>query len=65
MKENADDLVSELSKRGFTPVVVGETVQGRDRFRVLAGTDLEAEAAKALLKNLSEQGFGGFIVSDR
>ena len=36
MKENADDLVTELSKRGFAPVVLHETTQGKDRYRVLA-----------------------------
>ena len=65
MKENADDLVSELSKRGFAPAVVRESVQGKDRYRVLAGTGLEAEAAKAVLKKLSDEGFRGFIVTDR
>ena len=65
MKENADDLVSELSKRGFAPVVVHETVQGKDRYRVLAGTGLDTEAAKATLKKLSEEGFRGFVVADK
>ena len=65
MKENADDLLSELSKRGFAPVVVRERAQGRDRYRVLAGAGLEAEAAKALLKRLSAEGFSGFIVTEK
>jgi cell division septation protein DedD len=65
MKENTDDLVSELSKRGFAPTVLHETVQGKDRYRVLAGTGLEAEGARALLKKLSDAGFSGFIVTDR
>jgi cell division septation protein DedD len=65
MKENADDLVAELSKRGFAPVVVYETVQGRDRYRVLAGTGLETDAAKSVLKRLSGEGYGGFIIADK
>ncbi len=65
MKENADDLLSELSRRGFAPVVVRETVLGKDRYRVLAGTGLEAEAARAILKRLSDEGFRGFVVADK
>jgi cell division septation protein DedD len=62
MKENADDLVSELNKRGFSPVVVHETAQGKDRYRVLAGTGLELEAAKIMLKRLSDAGYRGFLI---
>ncbi len=65
MSENADDLVSELARRGFASSVVREMVQGKDRFRVLAGSGLEAEAAKAVLKKLSDEGFRGFIVADK
>ena len=65
MKENADDLVSELARRGFAPAVVRVTVQGKDRYRVLAGTGLETEAAKATLKKLSDEGFRGFVVADK
>ena len=65
MKENADDLVSELARRGFAPVVVRVTVEGKDRYRVLAGTGLETEAAKATLKKLSDEGFRGFVVADK
>jgi cell division septation protein DedD len=65
MKENADDLVTELTKRGFAPVVLHETTQGRDRYRVLAGAGLETEAARSILRKLSEAGFGGFIVADK
>jgi cell division protein FtsN len=62
MKENADDLVSELNKRGFSPVVVHDTAQGKDRYRVLAGTGLELEAAKVILKKLSDAGYRGFLL---
>lgn len=65
MKENADDLLSELAKRGFAPVVVRDRVQGRDRYRVLAGAGLEADAAKAVLEKLSAEGFSGFIVTEK
>jgi hypothetical protein len=65
MKENADDLLLELSKRGFAPVMVRETAQGRDRYRVFAGTGLEGEAARALLQRLSSEGFKGFLVNEK
>jgi cell division septation protein DedD len=65
MKENADDLLAELAKRGFPAVVVRETIQGKDRYRVLAATGLDADAAKATLKKLSDAGFRGFLVQDK
>jgi hypothetical protein len=46
-------------------VVVRVTVEGKDRYRVLAGTGLETEAAKATLKKLSDEGFRGFVVADK
>ena len=65
MKENADDLVAELTKRGFTPVVIHDTPQGKERFRVLAGAGLGAEEARAVMARLSQAGFSGFLVSDK
>jgi hypothetical protein len=65
MKENADDLLSELTKRGFPAVVVLETIQGKDRYRVLAATGLDGDAAKAIVKRLSDAGFRGFLVQDK
>ncbi|MGA2977388.1 MAG: SPOR domain-containing protein [Spirochaetia bacterium] len=64
MKENADDLVVELAKRGFTPVVAHDTMQGKDRYRVFAGTGLDNDAAKTLLARLAQAGFSGFIVGE-
>ena len=65
MKENADDLMSELSRRSFTPVLVRDLVQGKDHYRVLAGAGLDVDSAKAVLARLSAAGFSGFIVKDR
>jgi cell division septation protein DedD len=65
MKENADDLLGELMKRGFPAVVVHETIQGKDRYRVLAAAGLDGDAAKAILKKLSDAGFRGFLVQDK
>ncbi len=65
MKENADDLLAELTKRGFTPSMIHEVVQGKDRYRVLAGTGLSSDDAKALLQRLSKEGFQGFPIAER
>ena len=65
MKENSDDLVAELTKRGFTPVVVEESAQGKHRFRVLAAAGLPPDQAKAVLLKLSQAGFSGFLVTDK
>ena len=65
MKENADDLVSELTRRGFAPVVIHDSAQGKDRYRVIVGTGLAADAAKDILKKLSAAGFRGFLMQDK
>jgi acylphosphatase len=65
MKENADDLVSELSRRGFSAVVVHDVTQGKDRYRVLAAQGLGMEAAKAVLQKLSDSGFRGYLVQEK
>jgi cell division protein FtsN len=65
MKENADDLVLELSKRGFAPTVVHDGTQGKDRYRVLAGAGLPVDGAKDVLARLSAAGFSGFLVRDK
>ncbi len=65
MKENADDLVAELTKRGFAPTVVHDAVQGRERWRVFAGSGLERDAAEAVRKRLSSAGFLGFLTADK
>ena len=65
MKENADDLVSELTRRGFAPVVIHDTAQGKDRYRVMVGTGLATDAAKGILKKLTDAGFRGFLMQDK
>ena len=65
MKENADDLVAELTRRGFAPVMIHDSSQGRDRYRVMVGTGLAADAAKGILKKLSDAGFRGFLMQDK
>ncbi len=65
MKENADDLLSELTRRGFAAVIVHDVGQGKDRYRVLAGAGLELDAAKGVLKSLTDAGFRGYLVQDK
>ncbi len=65
MKENADDLIGELTRKGFTPSMRTDTVQGASLYRVLAGESLSADDARALLDKLHAAGFSGFLLKDR
>jgi hypothetical protein len=65
MKENADDLVAELTRQGFTPVVRQESLQGGDHFRVFAATGLDGEQARTLIARLKKLGFSGFAVTEK
>jgi cell division septation protein DedD len=65
MKENADDLLLELGKRGFSATVLHDLSQGWDRWRVFAGSGLERDAAEAVRTKLSAAGFTGFLIQDK
>ena len=65
MKENADDLLLELGKRGFSATVLHDLAEGRDRWRVFAGSGLERDAAAAVRAKLSAAGFTGFVIQDK
>jgi cell division septation protein DedD len=65
MKENAEDLVAELTRRGFSPVVRQESIQGRDHFRVFAATGLDSEQARSMIARLKQLGFSGFAVTEK
>ena len=65
VKENADDLSAELSKRGFSPIQRMETIQGREHYRVFAGVGLDAVQDRALLAKLLQQGFSGVLVTEK
>ncbi len=65
VKENADDLIAELTRRGFSPVLRQETLQGKDHYRVFAATGLDAEQARATIARLKQLGFSGFVVSEK
>ncbi len=64
MKENADDLCAELSKRGFTPSQIHDTAQGKDRYRVFAGSRMDLDGARQVVARLSAAGYYGFVVRD-
>jgi len=64
MKENADDLVGELTRKGFSPVVRTEGPEGKPLYRVLAGSSLSGDDARSLLEKLHAAGFSGFLVKD-
>ncbi|HTZ52392.1 MAG TPA: SPOR domain-containing protein [Spirochaetia bacterium] len=65
VKENADDLLSELTRRGFAATEVQDTLQGKDRWRVFAGSGLDRDAAESVRGKLSGAGFLGLLVADR
>lgn len=65
VKENADDLGVELSRRGFSPIERLETIQGKEHYRVFAGVGLDAAQARALLSKLLQEGFSGILVTEK
>jgi len=65
MKENADDLVGELTGKGFSPNVRIDSRQGKQLYRVMAGSGLAPEDARLLLDKLRAAGFSGFLLRDQ
>ena len=65
MKENADDLVAELGRKGFSSTVKIDSAQGKPLYRVFAGTGLTGDDARALLDRLHGAGFSGFLMKDQ
>jgi cell division septation protein DedD len=65
MKENADDLIAELTRKGFSPTLRTETRQGKSLYRVVAGSGLSVEDARVLLDRLHQAGFSGYLLSDQ
>lgn len=65
MKENADDLIGELTRKGFTPTLRVDALQGKSLYRVLAGSSLSSDDARALLDRLHAAGFSGFLIKDK
>jgi cell division septation protein DedD len=61
VKENADELVKDLSRAGFAATVREVAVQGRTVYRVYAATGLDRESAARLLERLRAAGYAGII----
>lgn len=64
VRENADELVKDLSRAGFDALVREAVVQGKTLWRVLAATGLDRESAARLLERLRAAGYAGITVSD-
>jgi cell division septation protein DedD len=64
MRENADELVKDLSRAGFEPLVREASVQGKILYRVFAATGLDRDSAARLLERLRAAGYAGITVSD-
>jgi len=65
MKENADDLVGELTRHGFSPSLRTDSQQGKALYRVFAGSRLSVDEARRLLDSLHQAGFSGFLLNDQ
>jgi cell division septation protein DedD len=65
VRENADDLVTNLLKIGFRPSVREESIQGVVHYRVFAGTAMDPDQASQLLSKLVQAGFSGFLVVEK
>lgn len=64
MKENADDLIGELTRKGFSPTLRIDALSGKPLYRVFAGKGLSVEEARVLLDRLHQAGFSGYLLSD-
>ncbi len=64
MRENAEDLSSVLTGRGFSVRVRESEGSGRKLYRVFAASAVSEEEAKAVVLKLQELGFYGFIVPE-
>jgi cell division septation protein DedD len=64
VRENADELVKDLSRAGFKPLVREASVQGKTLYRVLAATGLDRDSAASLLERLRAAGYSGITVAE-
>jgi hypothetical protein len=64
MRENADDMVSELKKRGFPAEVRQISISGKAFYKAFAAVSLEETRAKDLLVRLREEGFEGYLLPE-
>jgi cell division septation protein DedD len=64
VRENADELVKDLSRAGFQPSIRERAAQGKTVFRVYAATGLDRASADRLLERLGAAGYAGIVVGD-
>ncbi len=64
MKENADDLVGQLTRNGFSPSLQTDQKQGKPLYKVFAGSRLPPDEGRRLLDSLHQAGFSGFLLND-
>jgi hypothetical protein len=64
VRENAEELAADLAEKGFHPVVLEETSQGKSLFKLYAGIGMEREAALSLADSLRRAGYAGFLISE-
>ncbi len=64
MRENAEDLSSVLTDRGFSVRVRETEGSGRKLYRVFAAFAVSAEEAETVVLRLQGLGFYGFIVPE-
>lgn len=60
-RENADARAAELQKRGYPVVTVSEERDGQRIYRVQVGPFKNKDTAAKIKKELSDQGFEGFV----
>jgi cell division protein FtsN len=64
VRENADELAADLSRKGFVPAVRVDTKEGKSLYKVLAGSGLDRAAALEVLARLSGAGYAGLLISE-
>ncbi len=64
MRENADDMLTELRKRGFSPVLRESASDGRRIYRVIAASRVDAKEADGTVARLRGMGLEPFVFSE-
>jgi hypothetical protein len=62
VRENADELVMDLRRAGFEPIIRESIVQGTTLWRVIAGIGLDRKTADDLVERLRASGYAGIVV---
>jgi cell division protein FtsN len=64
VRENADELVKDLSRSGFAATMREAPAQGKTIYRVFAATGIDRVSADRLIERLGAAGYAGIVVSD-